>query len=90
MFLHSIDLETATKIVDAAIAKGHEMGFLPLTVVVLDDSGTMKAMKREDGALSRSAAASSLSWSARSEGISFQAAMCCVWAPHRWIIPPWG
>ncbi len=50
MFLHSIDLETATIIVDAAIAKGHEMGFLPLTVVVLDDSGTVKTMKREDGA----------------------------------------
>jgi uncharacterized protein GlcG (DUF336 family) len=50
LFLHSIDLETATKIVDAAIATGHEMGFLPLTVVVLDDSGTVKAMKREDGA----------------------------------------
>lgn len=50
MFQHSIDLETATRIVDAAIAKGREMGFLPLTVVVLDDSGTIKAMKREDGA----------------------------------------
>lgn len=50
MFLHSIDLETATKIVDAAIAKGRELGFLPLTVVVLDDGGTVKAMKREDGA----------------------------------------
>lgn len=50
MFLHSIDLETATRIVDAAIAKGREMEFLPLTVVVLDDSGTIKAMKRDDGA----------------------------------------
>ena len=50
MFLHSIDLETATKIVDAAIARGREMGFQPLTVIVLDDSGTVKAMKREDGA----------------------------------------
>ncbi|MDH5410598.1 MAG: heme-binding protein [Alphaproteobacteria bacterium] len=50
MFLHSIDLETATKIVDAAIARGRELGFLPLTAVVLDDSGTVKAMKREDGA----------------------------------------
>lgn len=50
MFLHSIDLETATIIVDAAIARGRELGFLPLTVVVLDDSGTVKAMKREDGA----------------------------------------
>lgn len=50
MFQHSIDLATATRIVDAAIAKGREMDFLPLTVVVLDDSGTVKAMKREDGA----------------------------------------
>lgn len=50
MFQHSIDLDTATKIVDAAIAKGREMEFQPLTVVVLDDSGTIKAMKREDGA----------------------------------------
>ena len=50
MFQHSIDLDTATRIVDAAIGKGRDMGFQPLTVVVLDDSGTMKAMKREDGA----------------------------------------
>jgi uncharacterized protein GlcG (DUF336 family) len=50
VFLHSIDLETATNIVDAAIAKGREMEFEPLTVVVLDDSGIMKTMKREDGA----------------------------------------
>lgn len=50
MLLHSIDLETADRIVDASIAKGREMGFQPLTVVVLDDSGTVKSMKREDGA----------------------------------------
>ena len=49
MLLHSIDLETAEKIVDAAIAKGRELEFEPLTVVVLDDSGTVKSMKREDG-----------------------------------------
>lgn len=50
MFKHSIDLDTASRIVDAALAKGREMGFLPLTAVVLDDGGTVKAMKREDGA----------------------------------------
>ena len=49
MLQHSIDLETVTKIVDAALAKGREMGFEPLTVVVMDDSGTVKAVKREDG-----------------------------------------
>lgn len=50
MFQHSIDLETATRIVDAALARGREMGFLPLTAVVLDDGGIIKTMKREDGA----------------------------------------
>lgn len=50
MFQHSIDLDTATRIVDATLAKGRAMGFLPLTAVVLDDGGTVKAMKREDGA----------------------------------------
>jgi uncharacterized protein GlcG (DUF336 family) len=50
VFQHSIDLETAERIVDAALAKGRELDFQPLTVVVLDDSGTMKAMKRADGA----------------------------------------
>lgn len=50
MFQHSIDLETTTRIVDAALAKGREMGFLPLTVVVLDDGGIIKSLKREDGA----------------------------------------
>ncbi len=49
LLLHSIDLETAGRIVDAAIAKGRELDFAPLTVAVLDDSGTVKAMKREDG-----------------------------------------
>jgi len=50
MFQHSLDLATASRIVDAALAKGRAMKFQPLTVVVLDDSGTMKAMQREDGA----------------------------------------
>ena len=50
MFIHSIDLVTATKIVDAALAKGRELGFQPLTVVVLDDGGVIKSMKRDDGA----------------------------------------
>jgi len=49
VLLHSIDLETADKIVDAALAKGRELECEPLTVAVLDDSGTVKSMKREDG-----------------------------------------
>lgn len=50
MFQHSIDLATASMIVDAALAEGRRRKFLPLTVVVLDDSGTVKALKRDDGA----------------------------------------
>lgn len=50
MFVHSIDLETADRIVDAALARGRELGFQPLTAVVMDDGGIVKAMKRDDGA----------------------------------------
>jgi uncharacterized protein GlcG (DUF336 family) len=46
----SLTLEQASIIVDAALGKGAELGFKPLTVVVLDDGGNMKAMKRQDGA----------------------------------------
>ena len=45
-----LTLEQASTIVDAALGKGAELGFKPLTVVVLDDGGNMKAMKRQDGA----------------------------------------
>lgn len=50
MFVHSIDLKTAEKIADAAMAKGIELEFQPLTVAVLDDGGTLKVLKRADGA----------------------------------------
>lgn len=50
MFVHSLDLATASTIVEATLAEGRKRGFMPLTVVVMDDSGTMKAMKRDDGA----------------------------------------
>ena len=43
-------LEQASIIVDKAIAKGREMGILPLCVAVLDPGGHLKALKREDGA----------------------------------------
>ena len=37
-------------IIDAAMAKGEEMGFKPLSVVVLDAGGHVKAFQRADGA----------------------------------------
>jgi uncharacterized protein GlcG (DUF336 family) len=46
---NGLTLAQASTIVDAALAKGRDLGLLPLTVVVLDAGGQMKAMKREDG-----------------------------------------
>lgn len=45
-----LTLDQASTIIDAALAKGGEMGLNPLTVVVLDDGGHMKAFKKQDGA----------------------------------------
>ncbi|MEM7596732.1 MAG: heme-binding protein [Pseudomonadota bacterium] len=45
-----ISLNRARKIIRAALAKGKEEGFKPLSVVVLDSGGHVKAFEREDGA----------------------------------------
>ena len=45
-----ITLETARTIVDAARAKGRELGLQPLTVAVLDAGGATILLEREDGA----------------------------------------
>ncbi|MCW8836109.1 MAG: heme-binding protein [Rhodospirillales bacterium] len=46
--MQKLTLDAASTIVDKALEKGREMNFAPLTVVVLDAGGQMKAMKRED------------------------------------------
>src|SRR5579864_7116094 len=43
-----LTLDQASTIVDQALAKGRELNLQPLTVVVLDAGGQLKAMKRED------------------------------------------
>jgi uncharacterized protein GlcG (DUF336 family) len=43
-----LTLDQASTILDEALAKGREMRLQPLTVVVLDAGGQLKAMKRED------------------------------------------
>lgn len=45
----SITLDQARTIIAAARAKGHEAGFKPLSVVVLDAGGHVTAFEREDG-----------------------------------------
>ncbi len=46
---NGLTLAQANTIVQAALAKGRELNLLPLTVVVLDAGGQVKAMQREDG-----------------------------------------
>ena len=43
-----LTLEQASIIIDKALEKGRELKLQPLTVVVLDAGGQMKAMKRDD------------------------------------------
>jgi uncharacterized protein GlcG (DUF336 family) len=45
-----LTLKQAETIIDQALAKARQMNLPPLAVVVLDDSGYVKAVKREDGA----------------------------------------
>ncbi|OYW06245.1 MAG: GlcG protein, partial [Acidiphilium sp. 37-67-22] len=44
-----LTLEAANRIIEAARAKGRDLGLAPLTVVVLDAGGHMVALAREDG-----------------------------------------
>src|SRR5437588_9798549 len=46
--MSALTLDQASTIVDRALAKGRELNLQPLTVVVLDAGGQLKAMKRED------------------------------------------
>ncbi len=49
-FQHGLTLAAAQTIAQHTLAKGREMGLAPLTVVVLDGAGQLKAALREDGA----------------------------------------
>ena len=45
-----VSLEQARVIIAETLKKGREMGFKPLSVVVLDAGGHLQAFEREDGA----------------------------------------
>ncbi|MGI9483906.1 MAG: GlcG/HbpS family heme-binding protein [Hyphomicrobiales bacterium] len=45
----SLSLSKANKIIRVAMKKAEELGLKPMTVVVLDAGGHMKAMQRSDG-----------------------------------------
>lgn len=46
----TLTLALARRIVEAALAKGADLGLKPLTVAVLDAAGDLVALERQDGA----------------------------------------
>ena len=67
----TITLEQANKIIEAAHAEGRQRNLAPLTVVVLDSGGHLKAMSRADGAsLMRPKMAMAKAWGAIGVGVS--------------------
>ena len=70
----SLTLKQANSIIEAALAKAREMKIKPLSVVVLDDSGNVKAAQREDGAsMFRFDVAQGKAWAAVAMGASSRA-----------------
>jgi uncharacterized protein GlcG (DUF336 family) len=70
----TLTLEQANKIIALALQKAREMNIKPVSVVVLDDSGHLKAMQREDGAsMFRFDVATGKAWAAVAMGASSRA-----------------
>ena len=66
-----LTLAQANKIIDSALEHSNKMGYQPMTVVVLDGAGHVKATQREDGAsMFRIDVATSKAWGAVGMGIS--------------------
>jgi len=65
-----LNLDQASTIVDAALAKGKETECQPLTVAVLDAGGHLVALKRQDGSgILRPEIATGKAWGALGMGI---------------------
>jgi uncharacterized protein GlcG (DUF336 family) len=69
--MKTLTLEKANIIINAATNKARKLNMAPITVVVLDAAGHLKAMQREDGAtMIREQIATAKAWGAVSMGIS--------------------
>ena len=67
----TLTLEKANQIIQAALTTARQLNLAPLTVVVLDDAGHLKAMQREDGAtMIRQQVATAKAWGAVNMGMS--------------------
>ncbi len=69
-----LTLQQANTIIDKALANAREMKIKPLAVVVLDESGNVKAAQREDGAsMFRFDVAKGKAWASVAMGASSRA-----------------
>jgi len=69
--LTKLTLQQANRIIEGALAKAREMKLKPLGVVVLDESGHLKAAQREDAAsMFRIEIATGKAWGAVAMGAS--------------------
>ena len=67
-------LETAQKILTAALAKARASNFMPMAIVILDARGVLKAMAAEDGiSLKRPEIATGKAFGAISMGLGSRA-----------------
>jgi uncharacterized protein GlcG (DUF336 family) len=72
--MKTLSLAKANQIINIAIATARTLQLAPLTVVVLDEAGHLKAMQREDGAtMLRQQIATAKAWGAVNMGISSRA-----------------
>ena len=70
----ALTLAQANKIIAKALEKAREMKIKPVSVVVLDEGGHLKAMQREDGAsMFRFDVATGKAWAAVAMGASSKA-----------------
>ena len=68
--MNTLTLAQATQLIDAAIAKAHEMKFKPMTVAVLDAGGHLIALKREDkSSIMRPQIANAKAWGSLAMGV---------------------
>ena len=72
--MSALTLQKANTIISKALEKAREMSISPVTVVVLDDSGNLKAAQREDGAsMFRFDVATGKAWASVGMGVSSRA-----------------
>ena len=66
-----LTLEKANQIIENALNRARELGLAPVTIVVLDETGNLKAMQRQDGAsVLRQQIATAKAWGAVNMGVS--------------------